>query len=294
MPTRRDQRRATEGEGATDGALAPLEPDLSALRYRPADDPRVPREALRRLRGPSYIDLLAALHHLLGVERYVEIGTQAGASLAVARGAALCIDPAFSIQRTAFPGKTELHLFQTTSDAFFARRDPAVILGGPPQLAFIDGMHHFDFALRDFIHCERAMGPEGVIVLHDCLPSSHALTERLTPGPDGELRRVGHGAWAGDVWKLLPILAKLRPDLGVEIFDAVPTGLVLVHRLNPGNATLAARCDRIVARRLERPDTPELFWRWLAQQQAWDTTEVLRQGLLGRILGRTPASREDD
>ena len=38
------------------------------------------------------------------------------------------------------------------------------------RLAFIDGMHLFEFALRDFINTERHCSPKAVIVFDDILP----------------------------------------------------------------------------------------------------------------------------
>ena len=47
-----------------------------------------------------------------------------------------------------------------TSDDFFASHDLAQVLGGRPvDLAYIDGMHQFEFALRDFMNLERYVGP---------------------------------------------------------------------------------------------------------------------------------------
>ncbi len=44
--------------------------------------------------------------------------------------------------------------------------------------------------------------------------------------------------WAGDVWRLLPILKKYRPDLRVRFLDCPPTGLVAVTNLDPQSAVL--------------------------------------------------------
>lgn len=58
--------------------------------------------------------------------------------------------------------KPALHLFQATSDDFFAsdflRRD-GIRLG----LSFLDGMHLYEFLLRDVMNTEAASDPNGVI-----------------------------------------------------------------------------------------------------------------------------------
>jgi Methyltransferase domain len=37
-------------------------------------------------------------------------------------------------------------------------------------MAFIDGLHHFEQVLRDFINVEKRATSEGLIVIHDCIP----------------------------------------------------------------------------------------------------------------------------
>jgi hypothetical protein len=53
--------------------------------------------------------------------------------------------------------------------------------------------------------------------------------------------------WTGDVWKLIPILRKYRPDLKLTVLDCRPTGLVCVTNLAPGNTELTRNYDAIVA-----------------------------------------------
>ena len=84
-------------------------------------------------------------------------------------------------------------MFELASDEFFAEHDLKSILGESVHLAFIDGMHLFEFALRDFINLERACSRDAVILINDCNPpdSVAAARERTT------------SFWTGDVWKLV-------------------------------------------------------------------------------------------
>jgi hypothetical protein len=69
------------------------------------------------------------------------------------------------------------------------------------------------------------------------LPFNNAITGRVqTPG-----------AWTGDVWKVLPILKKFRPDLKVALFDCPPTGLVACTNLDPNSTVLTEAYDQIIA-----------------------------------------------
>jgi hypothetical protein len=111
-------------------------------------------------------------------------------------------------------------------------------LGGlPVDMAFIDGMHHFEFALRDFINIERLCTPDSVILIHDCYPLN-----RVTAGR--ERKTV---FWSGDIWRLLLLLRKHRPDLEVRTIGASPTGLAMITRLDPDSRLLEERLDALTA-----------------------------------------------
>ena len=86
-------------------------------------------------------------------------------------------------------------------------------------------MHLSEFALRDFIGVERLSRWTGVAVFDDILPRDvdEAARDRRTR------------AWTGDVYKVLGILAKHRPDLICLRVGTQPTGLLLVLGLDPAN-----------------------------------------------------------
>ncbi|HET6606129.1 MAG TPA: class I SAM-dependent methyltransferase, partial [Rhodopila sp.] len=107
------------------------------------------------LTGIHYIEFLWRLHRQRQVGRYLEIGTQRGVSLGCAAGRAIAIDPHFLLDKATWAARPDTHLFEMTSDDFFAAHDPHSVLGGPIDLAFIDGMHLSEFVLRDFINVEQ-------------------------------------------------------------------------------------------------------------------------------------------
>jgi len=154
------------------------------------------------LHGEKYSALLERIHRHLRPRTYVEIGVETGASLRLAlpETRALGVDPEPKI---AFDLPAGAQVFAQTSDAFFARPDLGTLLGGLPlELALIDGMHHFEFALRDFMHLERLCSPGATILIHDCFP--HDRTTALR-------ERVMH-FWSGDIWRLVVLLKKYRRD----------------------------------------------------------------------------------
>jgi len=182
-----------------------------------------------------YLDFLRSLHVALEPRSYMEIGIRHGDSLALARCPAAGIDPEFNLHAELGP---EVTLFRETSDEYFERSDPlAPLAGRPVDLAFIDGMHLAEFALRDFANVERNARWTSVAVFDDILPrtSEEAARDRRTV------------TWTGDVFKLLGILDRHRPDLLCLRVGTEPTGLLLVLGMDPGSRALDRRYDEIVA-----------------------------------------------
>ncbi len=182
--------------------------------------------------GPPYHQHLAALHAWLAPTTYLEIGIFKGETLALARPGtrAIGVDPEPRPEAFRdYAAPTRIH--QMTSDAFFESE-------GCPRidLAFIDGLHLYEQALRDFIHVERCCHPGSVVVLHDTLPIAAAATARQ--------RRTSH--WCGDVWKMLPCLRQFRPDLALMTIPTHPSGLTLVANLESlfARSCRSVRCGR--------------------------------------------------
>ena len=168
----------------------------------------------------------------------MEIGCRTGAVLSYARGKAIAVDPFFKVIQNVIGGKPAMHVFQAKSDDFFGSgflQKNEIAL----SVSFLDGMHLFEYLLRDFINSERHSHPDGVILMHDCCPRNLAMTTR-------DLDNLPEGAWTGDVWKLLPILQKYRPDLRITVLNCTSTGLVVVSGLAPGNGILSQNYDAII------------------------------------------------
>jgi pyruvate/2-oxoglutarate dehydrogenase complex dihydrolipoamide acyltransferase (E2) component len=126
---------------------------------------------------------------------------------------------------------------KATSDDFFARPDAlAHFPEGVADFTFIDGMHLFEYAFRDFINAERFSTPGSVIVLDDMLPRrvSEAARDRHT------------SAWAGDVYKVATVLETYRPDLAVLPINTAPTGVVVVVGLDPSSTVLTEHYQEIL------------------------------------------------
>ncbi len=215
-----------------------------------------------KLMGRNYYGYLEFLHTSRNVRRYLEIGTRGGASLKFAREKAIAIDPNFQMDWKNWEGQAKPDFFEITSDAFFAEHDPAAILGGPIEMAFIDGMHLAEYVLRDFINVEKSCTADSLIILHDAVPGNSEMSERnFQPSKrtDKELALL----WTGDVWRVLPILYKYRPDLTIEVLDCRPTGLVLITNPNPASTVLVEKADQLVATLSNEQATAEMFWEFV-------------------------------
>ena len=189
------------------------------------------------LPGPPYQARLPAIHALLRPRTYLEIGVDRGVSLAHAQPAtrAIGIDPAPKLSGP-LPPNTTVYLMK--SDDYFAQRDVRTDLGGLPlDLAFIDGLHHFEYALRDFVNIERHSTPGSTVLVHDCYPLDRRTAER----------EPTTSFWSGDVWRLIVLLKKYRPDLRIATLGTAPTGLAIIRGLDPESRVLAGNLDALVA-----------------------------------------------
>jgi hypothetical protein len=185
-------------------------------------DPFVPHLEPRMTRH----ELLEGLHKKTRPRTYLEIGIRTGRSMVLSRCRSIGVDPMFKIDNPIY---CDVQLIKATSDDFFAGDAPLAHFDGVPvDLAFIDGMHLSEFALRDFINIEPFMADTGVVVLDDVLPRNglEAARDRKTE------------PWTGDVYKVVDILRRRRLDLVVLLVNTAPTGTAVVVGVDPASTVL--------------------------------------------------------
>jgi hypothetical protein len=218
-------------------------------------------------------DFLSAIHASYEPRSYLEIGINDGRGLQRSHTRTIGVDPAFKIVAEL---DCDLMLVKATSDDFFARENPiARFPEGVIDLSFIDGLHIFEYALRDFMNAERLSGPNSVIVLDDMLPRTVA-----------EAARDRHTLeWTGDVYKVAQVL--------VIPLDTTPTGLLLVLGADPTSTVLKDNYEAILAEYVtEDPQAvPEEI---LHRTQAADPVKVILSPVWGELaVARTGGSATD-
>lgn len=188
--------------------------------------------------GTPYLEVIDRLEAEISPTWYLEIGSRSGTSLARRKCNFIGVDPEFDLGSKVFNQAPQMHFMQMTSDAFFESNFLGK-LGIKPELAFVDGLHIFDFALRDIMNCERSMSPGGAILVHDVLPFNYKMAER---------EYVVGTPWTGDVWKAMLALFDYRSDLKITMLGASKTGLACIEGLDANNSVLQEKYDEIIAR----------------------------------------------
>lgn len=180
-------------------------------------------------------DLLEFFCAQLKPDFYFEIGVDQGLSLARAKGKALGVDARPKLNLVVELPETA-KIVGISSDAFF-KRCAKHEFTQPPDLAFIDGMHLFEFVLRDFMNLEKYAAPYALVGIDDIFPCHPIQAER----------RRQSDAWTGDVWKIIPVLEKYRPNLTLLALRCSTTGMLLVSGLDANNRVLEDHYDEILA-----------------------------------------------
>ncbi|MBD3296373.1 MAG: class I SAM-dependent methyltransferase [Candidatus Omnitrophica bacterium] len=126
-----------------------------------------------------------------------------------------------------------VNFFEMTSDAFFGKKS-SLLKKYKIGVAFVDGLHTHEQALRDVMNCLDYLDEDGVIIMHDCNP----LSEAAACVADSPLEASGKdvpgwtGEWNGDVWKAIVSLRSFRNDLRVCVLDC-DQGVGVIRRGEP-------------------------------------------------------------
>ena len=199
--------------------------------------PSTPSTKKLYLRGT--MDRLYVIEKLMrfkNLKNYLEIGVFNGhIFFRIKSPFKIAVDPEFRFDFMRKLGKIILNpsnlnnkYFRKTADDFFAQ-DAATVIGNKKiQISLIDGMHEYEYALRDIENTLKYLSDDGVIVVHDC----NALTKEANVSFADWKARNFSGTWNGDVWKTIVHLRSLRPDIDAFVLDT-DHGLGIITKRKP-------------------------------------------------------------
>ena len=125
---------------------------------------------------PNRTEIINKIIKLKNYKSYLEIGCQTDVNfLQIKIDHRIGVDP--------FDGGTH----RMTSDEFFAQNEEKF------DFIFIDGLHEYSQVKKDIENSVKCLNDNGVILLHDCLPSK--IWHQTVPQT--------HSSWNGDVWKAI-------------------------------------------------------------------------------------------
>lgn len=110
---------------------------------------------------------------------YLEIGTYRNVNFDK-----ITIDEKVSID----PDPEAKATYQMTSDEFFAVNEDKF------DIVFIDGLHEHNQVYKDIQNSLKFLNPNGVIILHDCMPKNEKM--QLWDNKSHQFEE-----WTGDTWK---------------------------------------------------------------------------------------------
>jgi hypothetical protein len=188
------------------------------------------------------VGIIQATLDATGRGNYLEIGVCAGGSFIPLHAARKWgVDPHHCLRRRQIR-KYKLFtllnirhewIFKQTSDEFFLKHR-RLLKGKGIDVGFVDGLHTYRQALTDVLNCLKYLGPNGVILMHDCNPTNEAMAfPANSPQEVADLKLPQWtGAWTGDVWKAIVHLRSLHDDLNVFVLDC-DSGVGVVSRGRP-------------------------------------------------------------
>lgn len=182
------------------------------------------------------LEIIQTLMQKKNLKNYLEIGVFNGhIFFRIRSNFKLAVDPEFRFTNMRKWGKTLLNpynlynqYFSKTSDAFFSEDAPRVIKNKKIDIALIDGMHEYDYALRDVENTLQYLSDDGVIIMHDCNP----LTKQAASSFKEWEERKFADTWNGDVWKVILHMQSLRNDVNAFTLDC-DQGLGIITKGKP-------------------------------------------------------------
>lgn len=205
-------------------------------------------------------EFLEEVHAIVKPKVYLEVGVQTGRSLNLAKAAQLAVgvDP--------YPLVTPCcnqQVWAMDSDTYFS---PVMSHPVPNDInfGFIDGLHHAEQALKDFLNITDHLSDSGIVIFDDVLPRNHAEASRAQCPGD----------WTGDVWKAA-VWLYARTELEAMYVNTQPTGVLVVTGCTNRVLEMARKnLDWLTKQWSVDIDVPDEI---LNRQWAWEPNSALEE-----------------
>ena len=205
---------------------------------------------------------------------YLEIGVHRGKNFfRISAPFQIAVDPNFiiGIKRRLNNPRVLLRsrFFEMTSDQFFATRAASVFKDRQLDVAFIDGLHTSEQVLADFNNCLKYLSPNGVILFHDCNPTSREAAEYGHSPREIMQKFEGKNAeWTGDVWKAIVHIRSQNKSVAAFVLDC-DYGIGVARRGKPANE-LSLTAEQVAALTYDDLDRNRVRLLDLKPPQYWD------------------------
>mgnify|MGYP000335991645 CR=1 FL=1 len=208
---------------------------MLAFSYKALGDEETFRKTIKKLLDyqlqKNVLNKTTIIQHLInkfGFKTYLEVGVERGINFfQIDAELKFGVDPVFIIPG-GYKNTEKEKFYPVTSDEFFAN-PPKEILERGLDIVFIDGLHTYEQSLKDVENSLKYLNPEGIIVLHDCLPDSPVSA---MPIREEAKRNPGFKGWTGEVYKTIIHLRATKKDLFVAVVDT-DWGIGIVRRGDP-------------------------------------------------------------
>lgn len=179
------------------------------------------------MNNPSLLDVISFLFNRMNPKLFVTIGDRARYVQCVPQPIlGLGVDPWPLMSLKSLPPNQQV--YPVTSDYFF--HSPYMIKELHPDIIMITGFHRFEQVLRDVMFAEKLCYNKSVILIDNTAPTSQDDIDRA------DITASAHQT--GDVFKLIPIFKKYRPEMKISTLIDVDRGVTIFENLDESSHIL--------------------------------------------------------
>ena len=199
--------------------------EVSKERFKKALEDKLNKSILNRT---TIIQYLINKHNF---KTYLEIGVERGLNFfQIQADLKIGVDPVLNIPGGPKNSEGE-RFYSLTSDEFF-KNPPDELVKSGIDICLIDGLHTYEQSLKDVENVLKYLNPDGIIVMHDCLPTN--AVEAIPNLEEAKRHPEFKGFWTGDVYKTILHIRATHPELFVAVVN-VDWGIGIIKRGDPEN-----------------------------------------------------------